>query len=125
MRARRNLVPTGARRTFQRSTVFDRSPKYAWIAKQLLEPERAIQFRVAWLDDNGNRHVPDLHNVSDAMPTFAAFSDSCFTVRITAVAACRWTLESQHVSFRNPRNMWGNPVCLVCRLWLVCEAVRR
>lgn len=35
--------------------VFDRAPKYAWIAKQLLEPERAIQFRVAWLDDNGNR----------------------------------------------------------------------
>ncbi|CAM9250158.1 unnamed protein product, partial [Sphacelaria rigidula] len=26
--------------------VFDRAPKYAWIAKQLLEPERAIQFRV-------------------------------------------------------------------------------
>ena len=37
--------------------VFDRAPKYAWIAKQLLEPERAIQFRVAWLDDNGNRYV--------------------------------------------------------------------
>lgn len=36
--------------------VFDRAPKYAWIAKQLLEPERAIQFRVAWLDDNGNRY---------------------------------------------------------------------
>lgn len=26
--------------------VFDRAPKYAWIAKQLLEPERVIQFRV-------------------------------------------------------------------------------
>lgn len=26
--------------------VFDRAPKYAWIAKQLMEPERAIQFRV-------------------------------------------------------------------------------
>lgn len=29
--------------------VFDRAPKYAWIAKQLLEPERAIQFRVVSL----------------------------------------------------------------------------
>ncbi|CAM9471976.1 unnamed protein product [Discosporangium mesarthrocarpum] len=37
--------------------VFDRAPKYAWIAKQLLEPERAIQFRVAWLDDNGNSRM--------------------------------------------------------------------
>jgi glutamate dehydrogenase (NADP+) len=34
-------------------TVFDRSPKYAWIAKQLLEPERSIHFRVAWIDDLG------------------------------------------------------------------------
>ncbi|KAG5185513.1 glutamate dehydrogenase 1 (NADP-dependent) [Tribonema minus] len=33
--------------------LLDRQPKYAWIAKQLLEPERAIQFRVAWLDDMG------------------------------------------------------------------------
>lgn len=37
--------------------VFDRAPKYAWIAKQLLEPERVIQFRVAWLDDNGNSRM--------------------------------------------------------------------
>lgn len=33
--------------------VFDRNPKYAWIAKQLIEPERVVQFRVAWLDDAG------------------------------------------------------------------------
>ncbi|CAM9206158.1 unnamed protein product [Chrysoparadoxa australica] len=37
--------------------VFDRSPKYAWIAKQLLEPERMVQFRVAWLDDSGTSRV--------------------------------------------------------------------
>lgn len=43
--------------------VFDRAPKYAWIAKQLLEPERAIQFRVAWLDDNGNRCCSNLQYV--------------------------------------------------------------
>lgn len=56
------LEPAG---NFQRFAVFDRSPKYAWIAKQLLEPERAIQFRVAWLDDNGNRHVSVVHHVSN------------------------------------------------------------
>uniref|UniRef100_A0A7S2E2V9 Glutamate dehydrogenase n=1 Tax=Octactis speculum TaxID=3111310 RepID=A0A7S2E2V9_9STRA len=33
--------------------LFDRNPKYAWIAKQLIEPERMVQFRVAWLDDTG------------------------------------------------------------------------
>lgn len=33
--------------------VFDRAPKYAWIAKQLLEPERAIQFRVVRVDYHG------------------------------------------------------------------------
>jgi len=36
------------------SPVFDRNPKYAWVAKQLIEPDRLIQFRVPWLDDSGN-----------------------------------------------------------------------
>ncbi|CAM9851375.1 unnamed protein product [Heterosigma akashiwo] len=39
------------------SPVFDRSPKFAWIAKLLLEPERFIQFRVAWLDDQGTARI--------------------------------------------------------------------
>lgn len=33
--------------------VFDRMPKYAWIMKQMLEPERSITFRVPWIDDSG------------------------------------------------------------------------
>ncbi|CAM9143066.1 unnamed protein product [Sphacelaria rigidula] len=33
--------------------VIDRWPRYAWVAKHLLEPERAMTFRVAWLDDKG------------------------------------------------------------------------
>lgn len=33
--------------------VFDRNPKYAFVAKTLMEPERHIQFRVAWIDDTG------------------------------------------------------------------------
>ena len=39
------------------SPVFDRMPKYAWIMKLLLEPERSIIFRVAWLDDTGVSRV--------------------------------------------------------------------
>eukprot|EP00429_Kryptoperidinium_foliaceum_P009969 CAMPEP_0176004382 /NCGR_PEP_ID=MMETSP0120_2-20121206/1664_1 /TAXON_ID=160619 /ORGANISM="Kryptoperidinium foliaceum, Strain CCMP 1326" /LENGTH=450 /DNA_ID=CAMNT_0017337061 /DNA_START=699 /DNA_END=2051 /DNA_ORIENTATION=- len=35
------------------SPVFDRNPKYAFAAKTLMEPERFIQFRVAWIDDMG------------------------------------------------------------------------
>lgn len=35
------------------SSIFDRNPRYAFIAKQLMEPERFIQFRVAWIDDVG------------------------------------------------------------------------
>ena len=35
------------------AVVFERSPKYAWIAKQLLEPERLVHFRVPWIDDVG------------------------------------------------------------------------
>lgn len=35
------------------SPVFDRNPKYAFVAKTLMEPERFIQFRVAWIDDTG------------------------------------------------------------------------
>jgi glutamate dehydrogenase (NADP+) len=37
--------------------VFERMPKYAWVMKQLLEPERTINFRVAWLDDTGVSRV--------------------------------------------------------------------
>jgi hypothetical protein len=29
--------------------IFDRNPKYAFVAKTLVEPERHIQFRVAWV----------------------------------------------------------------------------
>jgi glutamate dehydrogenase (NADP+) len=35
------------------SPIFDRNPKYAFVAKTLIEPERVIQFRVAWIDDLG------------------------------------------------------------------------
>jgi len=35
------------------SAVFDRSPRYAWLAKIFLEPERSVQFRVSYLDDSG------------------------------------------------------------------------
>jgi len=35
------------------SPIFDRNPKYAFAAKTLMEPERFIQFRVAWIDDLG------------------------------------------------------------------------
>ena len=37
--------------------LFDRQPKYAWVMKQLLEPERSITFRVAWIDDAGVSRV--------------------------------------------------------------------
>jgi glutamate dehydrogenase (NADP+) len=33
--------------------IFDRNPKYAFVAKTLMEPERFIQFRVSWIDDVG------------------------------------------------------------------------
>lgn len=35
------------------SPIFERNPRYAFVAKQLIEPERFIQFRVPWLDDTG------------------------------------------------------------------------
>ena len=35
------------------SPVFDRNPKYAFVAKAIMEPERLIQFRVSWIDDGG------------------------------------------------------------------------
>lgn len=35
------------------SPIFERNPRYAFVAKQLMEPERFVQFRVPWLDDVG------------------------------------------------------------------------
>ncbi|KAJ4457150.1 glutamate dehydrogenase [Paratrimastix pyriformis] len=37
--------------------VFDVHPEYADVMERLVEPERAIQFRVAWLDDKGKIQV--------------------------------------------------------------------
>ena len=34
--------------------VFDRFPQYAWAMKHMIEPERLVQFRVPWTDDEGN-----------------------------------------------------------------------
>ena len=39
------------------SGVFDRHPKYAWVMKLLLEAERTLSFRVAWIDDSGISRV--------------------------------------------------------------------
>ena len=39
------------------TTVFERLPKYAWVMKQLVEPERTFSFRVAWIDDGGVSRV--------------------------------------------------------------------
>lgn len=37
--------------------LLDRVPKYAWVVKNLAEPERYITFRVAWMDDMGISRV--------------------------------------------------------------------
>ena len=35
------------------SPLFERNPRYAFAAKQLMEPDRFVQFRVTWVDDAG------------------------------------------------------------------------
>jgi glutamate dehydrogenase (NADP+) len=35
------------------SPIFERNPKYAFVAKSLIEPDRFLQFRVPWIDDLG------------------------------------------------------------------------
>jgi glutamate dehydrogenase (NADP+) len=37
--------------------VFARDAKYVAVMKRILEPERAIQFRVPWIDDQGIEQV--------------------------------------------------------------------
>jgi len=37
--------------------VFDAKPEYGEVMERLIEPERVIQFRVAWLDDHGKIQV--------------------------------------------------------------------
>lgn len=39
------------------SPVFEKYPEYLDVFERLVEPERAIQFRVPWLDDNGKQQV--------------------------------------------------------------------
>ena len=37
--------------------VIEKQPKYIPVVKAIVEPERIIQFRVPWYDDNGDLHV--------------------------------------------------------------------
>ena len=37
--------------------VLEKHPHYADVVKRIAEPERMIQFRVSWMDDNGEMHV--------------------------------------------------------------------
>ena len=37
--------------------VFTANPEYLDVMERILEPERAIQFRVAWIDDSGKQQV--------------------------------------------------------------------
>lgn len=37
--------------------VFERDPRYVEVMERLVEPERVISFRVAWLDDKGKQRV--------------------------------------------------------------------
>ena len=37
--------------------LFDKSPKYLSVLRAICEPERVIQFRVPWFDDNGKLQI--------------------------------------------------------------------
>ena len=37
--------------------VFERDPKYIKVMERLIEPERVIHFRVAWLNDKGEQNI--------------------------------------------------------------------
>lgn len=39
------------------SGLFDAQPQYAWVFKQLMEPERFTTFRIPWTDDDGNHRI--------------------------------------------------------------------
>eukprot|EP01038_Epipyxis_sp_PR26KG_P004966 gene4966-6941_t len=66
------------------SVVFERTPKYAWIMKQLLEPERSITFRVAWLDDSGVSRVNRGFRVQYSSALGPYEGGTAFTARMNA-----------------------------------------
>lgn len=71
--------------------VFERMPKYAWVMKQLLEPERSISFRVAWIDDDGVSRVNRGYRVqySSALGPYEGgtmFGSRCSTSSMKAFA---------------------------------------
>jgi glutamate dehydrogenase (NADP+) len=68
------------------SVVFDRMPKYAWIMKQMIEPERTISFRVCWIDDTGIMRVNRGFRVQHSSGMYYYFhyhSDSIQTLYMT------------------------------------------
>ena len=64
------------------NVVFDRMPKYAWIMKQMLEPERTIVFRVAWIDDSGISRVNRGYRVQYSSALGPYVGGTSFTPRV-------------------------------------------
>ena len=52
--------------------LFEKQPRFAWVMKQLMEPERTIMFRVKWVDDDNNMRINRGYRVqySSAMGPF-------------------------------------------------------
>ena len=53
----KEFIDSWSSMTHSLTAVFERLPKYAWVMKQLTEPERTLSFRVAWIDDGGVSRV--------------------------------------------------------------------
>jgi hypothetical protein len=74
--------------------IFDRNPKYAFVAKTLVEPERHIQFRVAWVRD-----VILCDDLGDALLRLSSlFRILEPLISITFYSLLRWRFISPHMT---------------------------
>lgn len=85
--------------------VFDRMPKYAWVLKQMLEPERTVIFRVAWIDDQGISRVNRGYRVqySSALGPFEGGLNFHQDLRVDDVKAYAF-----HTTFANALQTGGS-----------------
>lgn len=89
------------------NVVYDRMPKYAWIMKQLLEAERTIVFRVAWIDDSGISRVNRGYRVQYSSALGPYVGGTSFTPRVNMSTMKAAAFDTTFVNALSNQNIGG------------------
>lgn len=82
--------------------VSDLLVRYVEVFERMVEPDRAIQFRVAWIDDKGKQQV----NRGFRVQFNQVLTRDPLSMTLKA-SGCLWTVSIGLRSFSNECRLWG------------------